>query len=78
VEWHRVVVWGRQGSICAEMLARGRQVYVQGNLSTRSYDKYGEKRYVTEIVVLRVQFLGPKPNGGIAVLPAADESEVPF
>jgi single-strand DNA-binding protein len=51
---------------------------VEGKLSTRSYDKDGEKRYVTEIVALRVQFLGPKPNGGVAELPAADDSEVPF
>jgi single-strand DNA-binding protein len=78
VEWHRVVVWGRQGSICAEMLAKGRQVYVEGKLSTRSYDKDGEKRYVTEIVALRVQFLGPKPNGGVAELPAADDTDIPF
>ena len=78
VEWHRVVVWGKQGSICAEKLAKGRQLYVEGKLSTRSYDKDGEKRYVTEIVALRVQFLGPKPNGGVAELPAADDSEIPF
>jgi single-strand DNA-binding protein len=78
VEWHRVVVWGKQGSICAEKLAKGRQIYVEGKLNTRSYDKDGEKRYVTEIVALRVQFLGPKPNGGVAELPAADDSDVPF
>ncbi len=78
VEWHRVVVWGKQGSICAEKLAKGRQLYVEGKLNTRSYDKDGEKRYVTEIVALRVQFLGPKPNGGVAELPAADDSDVPF
>ena len=60
-------MWGKQGSICAEKLAKGRQLYVEGKLNTRSYDKDGEKRYVTEIVALRVQFLGPKPNGGVAV-----------
>jgi single-strand DNA-binding protein len=78
VEWHRVVVWGKQGSTCSEMLAKGRQVYVEGKLRTRSYDKDGEKRFVTEIVALRVQFLGPKPNGGVADLPAADDSDIPF
>src|SRR3984957_4934440 len=74
VEWHRVVVWGKQGSICAERLAKGRQIYVEGKLSTRSYEKDGDKRYVTEIVALRVQFLGPKPNGGVAELPVPDDS----
>ena len=78
VEWHRVVVWGKQGSACSEMLVKGRQVYVEGKLRTRSYDKDGEKRFVTEIVALRVQFLGPKPNGGVADLPAADDSDIPF
>ena len=63
--------------MCREV-GQGRQLYVEGKLSTRSYDKDGEKRYVTEIVALRVQFLGPNPNGGAAELPAADDSEVPF
>jgi single-strand DNA-binding protein len=80
VEWHRVIVWGKQGTNCSEMLTKGRQVYVEGRLRTRSYDKDGDKRYVTEIVAQRVQFLGPKPNGGVTdidhALPA--EEEVPF
>ena len=44
VEWHRVVVWGKQDSICAEKLAKGHQLYVEGKLSMRSSDKDGEKR----------------------------------
>jgi single-stranded DNA-binding protein len=58
-----------------------RLTYVEGRLRTRSYDKDGEKRYVTEIVAQRVQFLGPKPNGGVTdidqALPADDET-APF
>src|SRR5277367_6604084 len=82
VEWHRVVVWGKQGTNCSEMLKKGRAVYVEGRLRTRSYDKEGERRYVTEIVAQRVQFLGPRPNGGEVkedidhALPAEDD--VPF
>jgi len=57
-----------------------RLTYVEGRLRTRSYDKDGEKRYVTEIIAQRVQFLGPKPNGGVTdidqALPA--EEEAPF
>jgi single-strand DNA-binding protein len=78
VEWHRVIVCGKQGTNCSEMLAQGRQVYVEGRLRTHSYDKDGEKRYVTEIIAQRVQFLGPRPNGGVTdvdhAMPADDEA----
>jgi single-strand DNA-binding protein len=58
-EWHNIIVWGKQGEHCGQYLAKGRQVYVEGSIRTRSYDdKSGNKRYVTEIVAQRVQFLG--------------------
>jgi single-strand DNA-binding protein len=59
-EWHRVVAWGKQGENCAQYLDKGRQVYVEGRLQTRSWDdkNTGEKRYMTEIVANTVQFLG--------------------
>ncbi len=58
-EWHNIVVWGKQAEACGQYLAKGRQVFVQGRIQTRSYDdKEGNKRYITEIVAQRVQFLG--------------------
>ncbi|MCS6911709.1 MAG: single-stranded DNA-binding protein [Myxococcales bacterium] len=58
-EWHRVVVWGKMGENCAKFLSKGRQVYVEGRLQTRSWDdKDGHKRYMTEIVADQVVFLG--------------------
>jgi single-strand DNA-binding protein len=58
-EWHRIVAWDKLGEICGKYLAKGRQVYVEGKLQTRSYDdKEGIKRYSTEIVAQDVQFLG--------------------
>jgi single-strand DNA-binding protein len=59
-EWHRVVVWGKQGENCAQYLDKGRSVYLEGRLQTRSWDdkNTGEKRYMTEIVANTVQFLG--------------------
>lgn len=60
-EWHRVVVWGPQAENCANYLSKGRQVYIEGRLQTRSWDdKDGNKRYTTEVVAQRVQFLGSK------------------
>lgn len=58
-EWHRIVVWGRLAEICGKHLSKGRQVYVEGRLQTRSWeDQQGQKRYATEIVANTVQFLG--------------------
>lgn len=58
-EWHRVTVWGRQAESCGKHLSKGRQVYVEGRLQTRSWeDQQGQKRYTTEIVASTVQFLG--------------------
>jgi single-strand DNA-binding protein len=64
-EWHRVTVWGKQAEACNQYLSKGRQVYVEGRLQTRSYeDKEGVKKYSTEIVAEVVQFLGGRGEGG--------------
>jgi single-strand DNA-binding protein len=64
-EWHTVVVWGKQAENCSQYLSKGRQVYVEGRLRTRSWDdKEGKKRYATEIVANTVQFLGGGGGGG--------------
>jgi single-strand DNA-binding protein len=59
-EWHRVVVWNKLAENCAKFLTKGRPVYVEGRLQTRSWDdkQTGQKRYQTEIVAQNVQFLG--------------------
>jgi len=59
VEWHRIVVWGKRAEVCSKYLSKGRQVYVEGRIQTRSWDdKDGNKRYMTEIIAQDVQFLG--------------------
>jgi len=64
-EWHRVVVWGKQAEATAKYLSKGRQVYVEGRIQTRSWDdKDGTKRYMTEIIASDVQFLGGKGGDG--------------
>ncbi|HEY6394591.1 MAG TPA: single-stranded DNA-binding protein [Candidatus Binataceae bacterium] len=59
-DWHNIVVYGKPAEACGKFLKKGRQVYVEGRISNRSYEaKDGSgKRYVTEIVAQRVQFLG--------------------
>ena len=63
-EWHRVTVWGDQAENCNKYLAKGRSVYIEGRLQTRSYDKDGQKHYATDIVADRVVFLGSGAGGG--------------
>jgi single-strand DNA-binding protein len=63
-EWHRVTVWGDQAENCSKYLAKGRSVYVEGRLQTRSYDKEGQKHYATDIVADRVVFLGSGGGAG--------------
>ena len=65
-DFPRIVVWGRQAENCANYLAKGRQVAIQGSLQTRSYDNaQGNRVYITEIVANRVEFLewGDKKAG---------------
>jgi single-strand DNA-binding protein len=65
-EWHRIVVWGRVGELCAQYLSKGRTVYIEGRIQTREWeDKEGNKRQTTEINAQTVQFLGgPRGDGG--------------
>ena len=63
-EWHRIVAWRRLGEICGEYLSKGRQVYVEGKLQTRSWEQDGVKRYSTEIVATDIQFLGGRDDTG--------------
>ncbi|MBI2350124.1 MAG: single-stranded DNA-binding protein [Deltaproteobacteria bacterium] len=69
-EWHNIVVWGKQGESCGQYLAKGRQVFVEGSIRTRTYDdKSGNKRYITEIVAQRVRFLGGGGGTRVATEP---------
>ncbi|MGH0028646.1 MAG: single-stranded DNA-binding protein [Myxococcota bacterium] len=64
-EWHRIVAWGRTAELCAQYLAKGRSVYIEGRLQTREWeDKEGQKRRTTEITAQTVQFLGGRGQGG--------------
>jgi len=71
-EWHRVKVYGKSAEFCGNYLSKGRLVYVEGTIRTRSWDdKDGQKRYTTEIIVSApghtVQFMDSK--GGAEAAP---------
>jgi single-strand DNA-binding protein len=71
VEYHNVVVFGRQAETSAQFLTRGAQAMVEGRLQTRSWDdpSTGKKNYRTEIIAERVQF-GSRSQGGAPALAA--------
>jgi single-strand DNA-binding protein len=59
-EWHRIVAWGRLAEICGEYLSKGKMIYVEGSLRTRSWeDKEGKTRWTTEVVARNMQMLSP-------------------
>jgi single-strand DNA-binding protein len=57
-EWHRVVLWGKSAETLQPYLTKGKQVYVEGRLQTRQWEKDGQKHYTTEIKADRVTLLG--------------------
>ena len=58
-EWHRIVVWGKLAETCAKHLSKGRQVFIEGRVQTRSWEtEQGGKRFTTEIIAGQVLFLG--------------------
>ena len=61
-EWHRIVCWGRQAEVAGQYLTKGKQIYVEGRLQTRSWDdkQTGEKRYRTEVICDNFQMLGAR------------------
>jgi single-strand DNA-binding protein len=73
-EWHNIVAWRNLAEICGKFLHKGKQVYIEGKIQTRSYDdRDGNKRYITEIVADQMQMLGRagedtggsnRPSGG--------------
>lgn len=90
-EWHNIVAWRGLATLAEKYIRKGAQIYVEGKIQTRSYEKDGIKRYTTEINAETIQLLGKKPeaNGEVsastAAVPPADmqapppaEDDLPF
>ncbi|MCK5915562.1 MAG: single-stranded DNA-binding protein [Deltaproteobacteria bacterium] len=63
-EWHRVIAFGKLAEICAKWLHKGKQIYLEGRIQTRSWEQDGVKRWTTEIVANQMQMLGGREGGG--------------
>ena len=79
-EWHRIVVWGKLAEICAQYLAKGKLIYVEGSIKTREYEhKDGNNRRVTEIVARTMQMLDRAGNGSKSKdVPPPTDGDIPF
>lgn len=84
VEWHNIVVWRKFAEVCGQYLKKGSKVYVEGKLGTRSYEKDGVKKYITEVTLSDMVMLDKKEGGGAAAEPAdsvkeeSSEDDLPF
>ena len=63
-EWHRLTFYNRLAEIVGEYVRKGSQIYIEGRLRTRDYEKEGQKHYVTEIMVDEMQMLGGRGGAG--------------
>ncbi len=63
-EWHNIVLWRGLADVAAKYLHKGDQVYIEGKLKTRSWEKEGVTRYTTEVVADNMTMLGTRGGGG--------------
>src|SRR5471032_2667795 len=92
-EWHNIVLWRGLADVAAKFLQKGKLVYIEGKIRTRSFeDKEGNKKYTTEIVADNFTMLGrktdfddnapiltnTKSNGAVADFGPAADDDLPF
>lgn len=61
-EWHNIVAWRGLAEVAEKYVKKGTQLYIEGKIQTRSWEKDGIKRYTTEILADNMQLLGRKPE----------------
>ncbi|MGB1038997.1 MAG: single-stranded DNA-binding protein, partial [Bacteroidia bacterium] len=71
-QWHKIVAWGKTAELMEQLLEKGKEVLVEGKLTSRSYDdKEGNKKYITEIVANEFLVLSSKQD-------SKKEGDLPF
>ncbi|NLR92875.1 MULTISPECIES: single-stranded DNA-binding protein [Flammeovirga] len=64
-EWHNIVMWRGLATIAERYLKKGSKIYLEGKLTTRSYEKDGITRYATEVVARDMVMLDNRPEGQV-------------
>ena len=77
-EWHRVVAFGRTAEVAGEYMIKGKLVYIEGRLQTRSWDdQNGQKKYMTEIICNNLQLLGGRGDTDVKTTDSPVNEEKP-
>lgn len=76
-EWHNIAIWGPQAEIAEKYLKKGMLLYVEGSIKTRSYEKDGVKKFVTDIQADTFKMLERKEDGARSSNDNGDNSYVP-
>lgn len=77
-EWHNLVAFGKTAEIAGEYLKKGKQVFIEGRLSTSSWeDQQGQKKYKTEIIVSDLQFIGGRNDDAHSDNPPVAKQSAP-
>jgi single-strand DNA-binding protein len=58
--WHNVVFWGKLAGLCKKFVFKGSKIYVEGKIKYETYEKDGEKKYITKIIGEKLEFLSRK------------------
>lgn len=75
-EWHNIVLWNKLAEVAEKYVKKGTQLYIEGRIKTRSYEKDGAKHYMTEIFANTMQMLGKKTTeNGPSAEPVVSEEE---
>jgi len=79
-EWHNINAWGKLGEIAGQYLQKGREVYIEGRISTQTWEKDGEKKYKTIIEASDIKFLSGKESSGgqPSLATVAVDEDLPF
>ena len=72
-EWHNIVAWRKLAEICSQYLKKGSKIYAEGKFSTSTYEKEGEKRYSTRVVLTEMIMLDTKGSTGSQTSAAKDK-----
>ena len=76
-EWHNIVAWKGLATLAEKYIKKGTQIYVEGKITTRSWEKDGIKRYTTDIIAENISLLGRKPESSEQNAGATTVAETP-
>ena len=77
-EWHNIVAFGKTAEACGKYLKKGSKVMLDGDIRYESYEKNGEKKYITKIHAQTVKFLDGKTGEAKTQEPPIEIDDIPF